>query len=170
MAPAAHPFDLQGALALVTGGGSGIGLAIAEGLGRAGARVVVNGRNRAKLDAAAAKLAGAGIAATTAPFDVTDAEAVEVGIAAIAREHGDIHILVNNAAMVRRQPLEAFSLEQWRELQAANLDGPFLVTRAVVPAMKARRRGKILNVCSIASDLGRPNIVAYAASKGGVKM
>jgi gluconate 5-dehydrogenase len=170
VAPPAHPFDLRGALALVTGGGSGLGLAIANGLGKAGARVVVNGRNRAKLEAAAAKLAGAEIAAAMAPFDVTDAGAVEAGIAAVTREHGAIDILVNNAAMNRRQPLEEFSLDQWRELQAANLDGPFLVTRAVLPAMKARRRGKIVNVCSLASDLGRPNIVAYAASKGGLRM
>jgi len=166
----AHPFDLAGALALVTGGGSGLGLAIAEGLGRAGARVVVNGRNRAKLDAATGRLAGAGITATAAAFDVTDQAAVAAGVAAIAREHGPIDILVNNAGMNRRQPLDDFSLEQWRELLAANLDGPFLVARAVIPAMRERRRGKIVNVCSLASDLGRPNIVPYAASKGGLRM
>ena len=170
MAPPAHPFDLKGALALVTGGGSGLGLAIAEGLGRAGARVVVNGRNRAKLDAAVAKLADAGIGAAAAPFDVTDEDAVDGGVAAVAREHGTVDILVNNAAMNRRQKLEQFSFEHWRELQAANVDGPFLVTRAVVSAMKERRRGKIINVCSLASDLGRPNIVPYAVSKGGLRM
>jgi gluconate 5-dehydrogenase len=170
VASAAHPFDLQGALALVTGGGSGIGFAIAEALGRAGARVVVNGRNGARLDAARARLADAGIAAAAAPFDVTDPAAVDAGMAGIAREHGPVDILVNNAAMNRRQPLEQFSFEQWRELQAANLDGPFLVTRAALPAMKERRHGKIVNVCSLASDLGRPNIVAYAASKGGLRM
>jgi len=170
MARAAHPFDLSGRRALVTGGGSGLGLAIARGLGRAGARIVLNGRNRAKLEAAAAALAADGIAATIAPFDVADADAVDAAVAAIARDEGAIDILVNNAAMNRRQPLEKFSLAEWHELQGANLDGPFLVTRAVVPAMKAQRRGKIVNICSIASDLGRPNIVAYAASKGGVKM
>jgi gluconate 5-dehydrogenase len=170
VAPAAHPFDLRGRLALVTGGGSGIGLAIAEGLGRAGARVVLNGRNRGKLDAARSALAAASVAAAIAPFDVTDEDAVASGIAAVAREHGPVEILVNNAGMNRRQPLEQFSLEQWRELQSTNLDGAFLVTRAVVPEMKARRRGKILNVCSLASDLGRRNIVAYAASKGGLRM
>jgi len=170
MARAAHPFDLSGRRALVTGGGSGLGLAIARGLGRAGARIVLNGRNRAKLEAAASALAADGIAATIAPFDVADADAVDAAVAAIARDEGAIDILVNNAAMNRRQPLEKFSLAEWHELQGANLDGPFLVTRAVVPAMKAQRRGKIVNICSIASDLGRPNIVAYAASKGGVKM
>ncbi len=170
MTPTAHPFDLGGALAVVTGGGSGLGFAIAEGLGRAGARVVVNGRNPAKLEAATDRLARMGVTAAAAPFDVTDPQAVAAGIATIAREHGAVDILVNNAAMNRRQPLEQFSFEQWRELQAANFDGPFLVTRAVIPAMKERRRGKIVNVCSLASDLGRPNIVAYAASKGGLRM
>jgi len=170
VAPVPHPFELTGRLALVTGSGSGLGFAIAQGLARAGARVVLNGRNRVKLDAAATMLADAGIAAEVAPFDVTDAAAVDAGIASIARTQGPIDILVNNAAVNQRQPLEQFSLTDWRAVQAANLDGPFLVTRAVLPAMKSRRRGKIVNICSIASDLGRPNIVAYAASKGGLKM
>lgn len=170
MAPVPHPFDLTGRLALVTGSGSGLGFAIAQGLARAGARVVLNGRNRDKLDAAATRLAASGIAVEAAPFDVTDAAAVDAGIANIARTQGPIDILVNNAAVNQRQPLEQFSLTDWRALQAANLDGPFLVTRSVLPAMKSRRRGKIVNICSIASDLGRPGIVAYAASKGGLKM
>ena len=170
MAAPANPFDLSGRQALVTGSGSGLGFAIARGLGRAGARVVLNGRNRAKLEAAAATLAEERIAAAIVPFDVTDADAVDAAIAGIAREHGPVDILVNNAAMNRRRAFEKFTLEEWRELQAANLDGPFLVTRAVIPAMKAQRRGKVVNICSIASDLGRPNIVAYAASKGGLKM
>src|SRR4029453_498114 len=86
------------------------------------------------------------------------------------RRLGPVDILVNNAAMVERRPLEAFEPDEWRALMATNLDGPFLVTRALLPAMKASRRGKIINVCSIASDLGRPNIVPYAASKGALKM
>ena len=170
MADPSRAFDLSGRHALITGGGSGLGLAIARGLGRAGARVAVNGRNRDKLLAAATALAREGIDAIVAPFDVTDPDAVDAAVAGIVRERGPIDILVNNAAMNRRQPLEGFSLAEWRELQATNLDGPFLVTRAVIPAMKARRRGKVVNICSIASDLGRPNIVAYAASKGGLKM
>ena len=170
MASSPHPFDLGGSVALVTGSGSGLGYAIAQGLARAGARVVLNGRNRSKLDAAAAALKAEGIDARVASFDVTDAAAVDEGIATVAREQGPIDILVNNAAVNQRQPLEQFSLADWRALQAANLDGPFLVTRALLPAMKARRRGKIVNICSLASDLGRPNIVAYAASKGGLRM
>jgi len=166
----AHPFDLAGRIALVTGGGSGLGLAIARGLADAGARVAINGRNRAKLDAAAAMLADAGINVRVQPFDVTDEAAVAAGVADLERDLGPVDILVNNAAVNQRQALEQFSLEQWRALQSANLDGPFLVTRAVLPTMKARRRGKIINICSLASDLGRPNIVAYATSKGGLKM
>ena len=170
MPAAAHPFDLAGARALVTGGGSGLGFAIARGLARAGSRVVLNGRNHDKLGAAAETLARDGIDAGLAPFDVTDAGAVAAGIADIERAQGPIDVLVNNAAMNTRKHLEEFAPDEWRALMAANLDGPFLVTRALLPAMKARRRGKIINVCSLASDLGRPNIVPYAASKGALKM
>ncbi len=164
------PFRLDGRLALVTGAGSGLGLAIARGLAQSGARVVINGRDIAKLERAAALLEGDGITAVVLPFDVTDESAVAASLATLAKTHGELDIVVNNAAMNHRQPLEAFSLEQWRALQAVNLDGPFLVSRAVVPGMKARRAGKIVNICSLASDIGRPHIVPYAASKGGVKM
>jgi len=132
--------------------------------------VAINGRNAAKLHAAAATLANDGINVRVVPFDVTDEAAVAAGVATVERELGPADILVNNAAVNQRQPLDAFSLEQWRTIQSANVDGPFLVTRALLPGMKARRRGKIVNICSIASDLGRPNIVAYAASKGALKM
>ena len=156
--------------ALVTGGGSGLGFAIARGLGRAGAAIVLNGRNGDKLAVAATALARDGIDAQIAAFDVTDAAAVAAGIADIERAPGGIDILVNNAAMNQRKPLDEFAPAEWRALMAANLDGPFLVTRALLPAMKARRRGKIINICSLASDLGRPNIVPYAASKGALRM
>jgi gluconate 5-dehydrogenase len=168
--PPGDPFHLGGRLALVTGGGSGLGLAIARGLARAGARVIINGRNIARLEQAAATLLAEDIEVTTLPFDVTDQAAVNASMASIDRTHGPLDILVNNAAVNHRKPLEAFSLEEWRALQAANLDGPFLVTRAALPGMKARRHGKVINICSLASDLGRPNIVPYAVSKGGVRM
>ena len=166
----ANPFDLSGKLALVTGGGSGLGLAIARGLAAAGARVVINGRNRAKLDAAAAECVAAGESVSVNAFDVTDEAAVDAGVAEVERTLGPVDILVNNAAINIRKAFDAFTLGEWRELQDANFDGPFLMARAVVPGMKARRRGKIINICSLASDIGRPNIVAYAASKGGLKM
>jgi len=167
---AAHPFDLSGRVALVTGGGSGLGLAIAHGLAAAGARVVVNGRNRDKLAAAQAGLATAGHDAGVSAFDVSDAAAVAAGFAAIERGHGAVDILVNNAAANIRKPFDAYTPREWEALQSSNVEGPFHVTRAVLPAMKARRRGKIVNICSLASDLGRPNIVAYATSKGALKM
>ncbi len=162
-------FDLAGRRALVTGGGSGLGLAIARGLAEAGAEVIINGRSRARLDAAAEALERDAIGVEVAAFDVTQSEALSVSIAALER-NGAIDILVNNAAVNRRAPLDTFSDDQWRALMAANLDGPFFVARALIPGMKARRRGKIINLCSLASDIGRPNIVPYAASKGGVRM
>jgi gluconate 5-dehydrogenase len=167
---ATHPFDLTGRRALITGSGGGLGFAIARGLARAGAHVVLNGRNREKLDAAQRSLSGDRVTAHVAAFDVTDAAAVNEAIADIERRVGPLDIVVNNAAVNRRQPLADVSDEHWRELMAANLDAPFFVARAVIPGMKARRRGKIINICSLASDIGRPNIVPYAASKGGVKM
>jgi gluconate 5-dehydrogenase len=120
---AAHPFDLSGRLALVTGGGSGLGFAMAEGLARAGARVVLNGRNRAKLEAAAQRLVAEGHAASICAFDVTDEAAVTAGIGEIEREIAPIDILVNNAAANNRKPLPEYSYAEWRALQAANLDG-----------------------------------------------
>jgi gluconate 5-dehydrogenase len=165
-----HPFDLSGRTAVVTGGGSGLGFAIARGLAQAGARVVINGRNRAKLDAAAAQLVADENAVSVTAFDVTDEAAVNAGMADIERAVGPVDILVNNAAINIRKPFDEYTLAEWRALQEANFDGPFLVTRTVVPGMKARRRGKIINICSLASDIGRPNIVAYAASKGGLRM
>jgi gluconate 5-dehydrogenase len=162
-------FDLTGRRALVTGGGSGLGLAIALGLGRAGARVVINGRHRARLETAAAELAREDCRVEVVPFDVTQAAAVAAAVAALERD-APIDILVNNAAVNKRGPLDSFSDDDWRALMAANLDGPFFVARAVIPGMKTRRRGKIINLCSLASDIGRPNIVPYATSKGGMRM
>src|SRR5689334_9509564 len=122
-----HPFDLTGRLALVTGGGGGLGLAIARGLRAAGARVVLNGRNRPKLDAAALSLEieGGASKVEVAPFDVADADAVAAGIAAIEHSFGAPDIVVNNAAVNRRAPLDEFTPDEWHRLLAANLDGPF---------------------------------------------
>ena len=167
---ARHPFDLTGKLALVTGGGSGLGLAIAGGFAAAGARVVINGRDQAKLDAAMESLAEAGHAVSVSAFDVTDEAAVAKSVAEIETSIGDIDILVNNAAMNQRKALVDFELDEWRRLLATNTDGPFLLTRAVLRGMQSRRSGKIINICSLASDIGRPNIVPYAVSKGALKM
>ena len=164
-----NPFDLSGRRALVTGGGSGLGFAIARGLADAGASVVINGRNRDRLDRAAEDLRRDSATAEVSAFDVTDPDAVAAAVAEIERER-PVDILVNNAAVNQRGPLDRFGDADWQRLMAANLDGPFFVTRAVVPAMKSRRRGKIINICSLASDIGRPNIVPYAVSKGGLRM
>lgn len=164
-----NPFDLSGKVALVTGGGSGLGAAIARGLARAGARVAINGRRRERLDATAAALRAEGLDALAVPFDVTDANGVAAGIAQVREVLGAVQILVNNAAVNQRGPLESFAESDWHALLRANLDGPFHVTRAVLGPMRAARAGKIVNICSIASDLGRPNIVPYAVSKGGLK-
>ena len=166
----ASPFDLAGRIALVTGGGSGLGFAIARGLANAGARVAINGRNFDKLELAKSALAEEGINAHAYAFDVGDEESVAAGLSALERDLGPVDILVNNAAVNRRQPLDQFSLSDWRMLHNTNVDGPFLMLRATVPGMKARQRGKVINICSIASDLGRPGIVAYAANKGALKM
>jgi gluconate 5-dehydrogenase len=164
-----NPFDLSERRALVTGGGSGLGFAIARALAEAGASVIINGRDRARLERAAAELADAGHAVDISPFDVSRTSAAAAAVSMLESEV-PIDILVNNAAGNHRGPLEDFTDEEWRALIAANLDGPFFVARALIPRMKARRRGKIINICSLASDIGRPNIVPYATSKGGLRM
>jgi gluconate 5-dehydrogenase len=164
------PFSLGGRIALVTGSGSGLGFAMARGLAEAGARVVLNGRDRAKLDAAAATLRDDGLAIETAAFDVTDSAAVNAGIGELAERVGAIDILVNNAGMQHRGPIESFSDADWRRLMATNVDAPFFVARAVIPAMKARRAGKIISIGSLMSRLARPTTVPYQTSKGAIAM
>jgi gluconate 5-dehydrogenase len=167
---ASNLFDLTGKVALVTGGGSGLGNAIARGLAEAGATVVLNGRRRNKLEEAAAILREAGLRAGLSAFDVTDSSAVNAGVAATVAEYGAIDVLVNNAGMQQRQPIEEFSDADWLKLMDTNLNSAFFVARAVIPAMKARRSGKIINICSVLSFIARPSIVPYAASKGGLAM
>jgi len=165
-----NSFNLAGRLALVTGSSSGIGFALARGLAGAGAHIVLNARNEGKLAAAAATLRDEGATVHAMPFDVTDGAAVAAAVARIEAEIGPIEILVNNAGMQRRAPLEEFPEVQWHELMRTNVDSVFLVGQAVARAMIPRRRGKIVNICSVQSELGRPNIAPYTASKGAVKM
>src|SRR5947208_2042985 len=160
-------FDLTGRLALVTGSSRGIGRAIAEGYVAAGARVVINGRDTA---AVAATVKAIGDSAVAAPFDVTKKEAVEMAIAQIEKDTGPIDILVNNAGVTKRMAFVDFPEADWREIMATNLDSVFFVTQAVARRMIARKRGKIVNICSVMSELGRPTIAPYTASKGAVKM
>ncbi|CAJ0720843.1 Gluconate 5-dehydrogenase [Ralstonia edaphis] len=169
-----HPnlnlFNLTGRTALITGASSGIGLALAGGLARAGARVVLNARGQDKLARAADSLRAQDADVHTAAFDVTDSAAVTDGIAGVEAEFGPIDILVNNAGMQRRAPLEQFETAQWHELMKTNVDSVFLVGQAVARYMIPRGRGKIINICSVQSELGRPGIAPYTASKGAVKM
>ncbi len=162
-------FDLTGRRALVTGSGQGIGFALAQGLAQAGASLVLNGRDAQKLDQAAETLRAEGHTVETEVFDVTDQPAVAAAIARIEAA-GPIDILVNNAGIQRRAPLESFPVETWHEVIRTNLDAVFYVGQQVAQRMIPRGRGKIINICSVQSQLGRPTIAPYAASKGAVKM
>jgi gluconate 5-dehydrogenase len=163
-------FDLTGRTALITGASKGIGYALATALGAAGARVVLNARGADQLALARDALQALGIAAQIAPFDVTDADAVDAGVAKVEAEIGPIHILVNNAGMQLRGAFAEYPTDAWRRITAINIDSVFFVGRAVAQRMIPRKQGKIINVCSVQSELGRPNIAPYAATKGAVKM
>ena len=163
-------FDLTGRTALVTGSSQGLGLAIARGLAEAGAAVVLNGRDEKKLSAAARALDAEGARVAMATFDVTDGAAAAREVAEIEAEFAPIDILVNNAGIQRRAPLAEMTEEQWREVLDTNLTSAFLVARAVAPRMIARGAGKIVNICSVMSEVTRPTIGNYAAAKGGLKM
>jgi gluconate 5-dehydrogenase len=163
-------FDLTGKNALVTGAAQGIGFAIARGLARAGARVVINARNPEKLARAVAALTQEGLAVSGCGFDVTQSDQIKEKLQALEQELGRIDILVNNAGIQRRMPLEQFDEAVWREVLDTNLTAVFLVTKQVVQGMIARRAGKVINICSLTSEATRPSVAAYTASKGAVKM
>jgi len=162
-------FDLSGRRALITGSSKGIGFAIAEGLCESGAEVVLNARGTKELDAARAKLVAAGHKAHARSFDVSDPKAVEAAVSEIEAAIGPIDILFNNAGIQRRTALEDFPPETWRELMAIDLDAVFYTGQAVARRMIPRGRGKIVNTCSLMSEVARPSIAPYAAAKGAVK-
>ncbi len=163
------PFDLSGKVALITGAQRGLGFAIACGLARAGATVVLNGRNREQLSTAVRELTGLGLSADSAVFDVTDCNAARSAVAAIEGRHGRLDILVNNAGIQRRHPFAEFPQGDWDALLATNLTAPFILSQAVIPGMMARKQGKIVHIASLLSELARPGVVPYAAAKGGVR-
>jgi gluconate 5-dehydrogenase len=163
-------FDLTGRLALISGSSRGIGFAIAQALASAGALVVLNGRNIRNLEAAAENLRKTGAVTRIAPFDVTVESEIQTAIENIETNVGPIDILVNNAGMQYRSSLQDYPVEKWRELLRTNLDSVFLLSRAIAPYMISRRRGKIINICSVQSELARPTIAPYTASKGALKM
>ena len=161
-------FDLSGKRALITGSSQGIGLALAQALCGAGAHVILNGRDAARLERARSGFAG-GSKVSLRAFDVTDEAAVTSAIDTIERETGPIDILVNNAGVQIRKPLEDFETADWHRLMATNLTSVFYVSRAVVRHMIARKQGKIINICSVNSEAARYSIAPYTASKGAVK-
>ena len=163
-------FQLNGKLALITGSSAGIGFALARALGEAGAHVVINGRNAEKVSAAAQALKTEGLAVSESVFDVTDAKSVTTAVNDIEAKMGAIDILVNNAGMQIRGPLHEYKDEDWHTLMRTNLDSVYFVGKTVAQKMIPRGRGKIINICSVQSELGRPGIAPYTASKGAVKM
>ena len=163
-------FDLTGRLALVTGSSQGIGFALARALAEAGAEIVLNARSPLRLENSRAALAGEGHRVHAAGFDVTDPSAVAAGVDRVEREIGPIAILVNNAGTQHRTPLDAFPHDAWKLLVDTNLGSVFFVGQAVARHMIERRRGKIINVGSVQSELARAGIAPYTATKGAVKM
>ncbi|MCX7306287.1 MAG: SDR family oxidoreductase [Hyphomicrobiales bacterium] len=162
-------FDLTGRLALVTGSAQGIGQGLAKGLAEHGAAVVVNGRSVDKVARSVAALTDLDLAAEGSVFDVVDAAAVEAEVDRIEKEIGPIDILVNNAGVQFRKPLEEFPDEEWQRLLQTNVTGVFNVGKAVAKRMIPRRRGKIINIGSVMSELARANIAPYTATKGAVR-
>lgn len=161
-------FGLSGKRALITGSSKGIGYALARGLSAAGAEIVINGRDADRLEQAATALRQDGASVATAVFDVTDPAAVKAGVGRIEADIGPIDILINNAGMQHRAPLEEFPDDAWDTLMATNLNSVFNVGKAVGRCMIARKRGKIINICSVQTALARPGIAPYVASKGAV--
>ncbi|MEX1213024.1 MAG: gluconate 5-dehydrogenase [Balneolaceae bacterium] len=163
-------FDLTGKRALVTGGTHGLGMAMARGLGEAGAELVINGHTPDRLERAVEIYRSEGYLVTGSLFDVTDESAVRQAVDSFEKKTGPIDILVNNAGIIRRTPLLEMSPSEYREVLDVDLTGPFIVTQAVVSQMIRRKQGKVINICSMMSELGRDNVGAYAAAKGGLKM
>ena len=162
-------FRLEGRRALITGSSGGIGLALARALAQAGAHVILNGRDAGKLAATTAMLQAEGLPASSMGFDVTDGDAVRAAIEQIEAQ-GPIDILVNNAGMTIRAPLDEFADADWHRIMKTNLDSAYYVGQSVARKMIPRGRGKIINICSVQSELGRPGIAPYMATKGAMKM
>lgn len=163
-------FSLEGKVALVTGAAYGIGFAIAEAYARSGARIAFNCRSQEHMDKALAAYREKGIDARGYLCDVTDEAQVGAMVKAIEAELGTIDILVNNAGIIKRIPMTEMKAEEFRQVIDIDLNAPFIVSKAVLPGMIAKGHGKIINICSMMSELGRETVSAYAAAKGGLKM
>lgn len=163
-------FNLTGKIALVTGASYGIGFAIASGYAKAGATIVFNDLNQDMVDKGIAAYAADGITAHGYVADVTNEDQINAMVAQIEKEVGTIDILVNNAGIIKRIPMHEMSAAEFRQVIDIDLNGPFIVAKAVLPAMMKKGSGKIINICSMMSELGRETVAAYAAAKGGLKM
>ena len=163
-------FDLSGSTALITGSSRGLGFILARGLARAGAKVILNGRNEEALKTAVENLSEDGLAAFGYAFDITDPAQIERNIRSVTQDIGPVDILINNAGIQKRAPLEQFEESAWREVIETNLTAPFLVSKQVVRGMIECKRGKIINICSLMSEIARNTVAPYTASKGGLKM
>lgn len=163
-------FDLSGKTALITGSGSGIGFALAEGLAGAGAKIILNGRNLSKLNDAETRLKKQGALVSKLTFDVTNQDEVKSAIENFTSTEGDIDILINNAGINIRGDFVDFDEKDWKKVLDININGAMIVSQAVAPGMIKNNSGKIINICSMQSELGRASIVPYAVSKGGIKM
>ena len=163
-------FRLDGKVAWVTGATDGIGFAMAVGLAKAGAKIAFNGRNQAKIDAAIERYKSEGVDAKGYVCDVTDENAVAELVEKINDELGTIDILINNAGIIKRIPMLEMSTAEFRQVVDIDLNAPFICAKAVLPGMIEKGHGKIINICSMMSELGRETVSAYAAAKGGLKM
>ncbi len=163
-------FTLDHKIALVSGSSQGLGLVMARGMAEAGATVILNGRNLDKLQKVVHSLNQDGFSVQGKAFDVTDTESALQAVNEIQSDIGPIDILVNNAGIQSRHPLEDFPEVDWEQILNVHLKGAFILSKAVVKSMMQRKQGKIINICSMQSELARPTIAAYAAAKGGLKM
>ncbi|MEN7546818.1 gluconate 5-dehydrogenase [Rapidithrix thailandica] len=163
-------FDLKNKIALITGGTHGLGMAMAKGLGKAGATLVINGHTPEKMEKALAEYKAEGLTAYGYLFDVTKEEEVKQQLAIIENEVGAIDILVNNAGIIKRTPLVEMEVADFEQVLKVDLTAPFIMAKHVVKGMIERKAGKIINICSMMSELGRNTVGAYAAAKGGLKM
>ena len=163
-------FRLNGKVALVTGASYGIGFAIAKALANAGAKIVFNDIKQEFVDKGLAAYAAEGIEVKGYVCDVTDEDAVNAMVATIEKEVGVIDILVNNAGIIKRIPMHEMSAAEFRQVIDVDLNAPFICAKAVIPSMMKKGGGKIINICSMMSELGRETVSAYAAAKGGLKM
>lgn len=163
-------FNLKGKNALITGGTHGLGMAMAEALAEAGAQIIVTGNTPEKMEKALEHYQSKGYSAKGYLFDVTDEVDAKKNVELISQEVGDIHILVNNAGIIKREPAISMEVSEFRKVIDVDLVGPFIMSQLVAKQMIERKEGKIINICSMMSELGRSTVSAYAAAKGGLKM